>query len=129
MLAAEPSRSMKNNPALAPWEGPYGGIPPFDRVKLDHLEPALRAAMNENLTEIERIANDPAPPTFGNTFEALERAGHALDRAATLYGIFTSSLSDEKVRALEERMDVLLSEHHDHIVHHEKLFARVAAVY
>lgn len=129
MLVPSSSQSMMHNPAFAAWEGLYGGVPPFGRVTLDHLESALRAAMSENLAEVERIANDPGSPTFENTFEALEQTGRALDRATTLYGIFTSSLSDEKVRALEERMDVLLSEHHDRIVHNEKLFARIAALY
>jgi peptidyl-dipeptidase Dcp len=73
------------NPMLSEWTGPYGGAPPFDRVRVADFKPALEAAMNENLSEVERIANDPAPPTFENTIVALEKAGHALDRVTTFY--------------------------------------------
>jgi len=42
-LAADP------NPLLAEWAGPYGGIPPFDKVQIALFKPALEAAMTENL--------------------------------------------------------------------------------
>src|SRR3546814_15569817 len=63
------------NPLVAPWTGPYGGVPPFDKVKVADFEPGLEAAMAQELAEIDRIANDPAPPTFDNTIAALERTG------------------------------------------------------
>jgi peptidyl-dipeptidase Dcp len=56
-----------NNPLLAKWVGPYGGVPPFDQIKVEQFKPALETAMAENLAEVDRIANDPAPPTFENT--------------------------------------------------------------
>ena len=42
------------NVLLAPWQGPYGGIPPFDKVKVTDLQPALEAAMTQQLAEIDR---------------------------------------------------------------------------
>src|SRR5687767_6514116 len=77
LLCAAPSpaapEATVQNPLLAPWTGPHGGVPPFDRVKVEHFKPALEAAMAEQLAEIDKIAGDPAPPTFENTFAALER--------------------------------------------------------
>ena len=35
------------NPLLAKWEGPFGGVPPFDRVQVALFKPALEAAMTE----------------------------------------------------------------------------------
>src|ERR1043165_65074 len=75
----------ENNPLLAKWEGPYGGVPPFDRVQIPLFKPALEAAMAEQLAETKKIANDPAPPNFENTIAALERTGSSLDRVGTLY--------------------------------------------
>ena len=43
------------NPLLANWAGPYGGVPPFDRVQIACFKPALEAAMAENLDEVEKI--------------------------------------------------------------------------
>ena len=50
-MDAEPAAA---NPLLAPWTGPYGGVPPFDRVQVDHLKPALETAMAEKLGEIDQ---------------------------------------------------------------------------
>ena len=80
-------------PLLAPWTGPYGGVPPFDRVKVESLAPALEVGMARNLAEIELIATNPAAPTFDNTIAALERTGRALSRAATVYNIYTSTMN------------------------------------
>src|SRR5215203_6128504 len=78
----------EDNPLLAKWEGPYGGIPPFDRVQIPLFKPALEAGMAEELAETDRIAKDPAPPDFENTIVALERTGKSLNRVGTLYGVW-----------------------------------------
>jgi len=69
-----------NIPMLAPWTGPYGGVPPFDKVEVAQFKPALEAAMAEQLAELEKITDDPAPPTFANTLAAFEKTGRTLDR-------------------------------------------------
>lgn len=43
------------NPLLAKWEGPYGGVPPFDRVEISQFRTALESAMADNLAEGEHI--------------------------------------------------------------------------
>src|SRR6185437_15501895 len=93
-----------DNPLLADWEGPYGGIPPFDRVQIPLFKPALEAAMAEQLAEIQRIANDPAPPDFDNTMVALERAGQSLDRVSTLYGVWGATMSTPDYQAVQREM-------------------------
>jgi peptidyl-dipeptidase Dcp len=117
------------NPLLAPWDGPYAGVPPFDRARPEHLGPALEAAMAENLAEVERVANEPAPPTFENTIAAMERTGRTLDRVGTVYGIFVSSLNDEAVQAVEREMSPKLAAFSDRITQNAKLYARIASVY
>src|SRR5262245_43855837 len=81
----------EDNPLLAKWEGPYGGVPPFDRVQIPLFKPALEAGMAEQITQIEKIANNTAPPDFENTIVALERTGDALDRVTTLYAVWGST--------------------------------------
>ena len=70
----------ESNVLLQKWTGPYGGTPPFDKVKVVDFKPALEAAMNENLAEIEKIANNASAPTFENTIVAMERSGQSLIR-------------------------------------------------
>ena len=97
------------SPLLAPWVGPYGGVPPFDQVKVVDLKPGLETGMAQQLAEIDRIANDPAAPTFENTIAAMERTGRTLDRVATVYGVYSSTLNDEAVQAVRGRLQIGLS--------------------
>jgi peptidyl-dipeptidase Dcp len=117
------------NALLAPWSGPYGGVPPFDQASPTLLAPALEAGMAEHLAELDRIANDSAPATFANTIAAMERSGRALDRAATVYYIFGSTLSDEAVQQVERVIEPKMAAFRDSITQNEKLFRRIAAVY
>ena len=118
-----------SNPLLAPWPGPYGGVPPFDKASPALLAPALEAGMASHLAELQRIADDPAPPTFENTIAAMERSGHALRRVGTVYGIYGATLSDDAVQAVEREMEPKLAAFRDRITQNEKLFERIAAVY
>ena len=94
----------ETNPLLAGWTGPYGGIPPFDKVQISQFKPALEAAMNENLAEIDQIANETSAPTFENTIAALERTGSTLERVSTFYGIWAGTMSTPELRAVEREM-------------------------
>ena len=117
------------NPLLAPWTGPYGGVPPFDRARVGDFEPALEAGMADQLARIDAITASPEPATFANTSAALEQAGRMLDRVRAVYDVFGNGLSDEAMQEVERRMAPRLAAFADKIVQNEKLFARVAAVY
>jgi peptidyl-dipeptidase Dcp len=129
LAQSKPAETSMKNPLLAPWTGPYGGVPAFDQVKVEHFKPALEAAMAEQLKEIDAIANDPAAPTFENTIAGLERSGRTLDRVSTVYGVFSSTMSTEPFQAVETEMEPKLAAFRDQIFQNEKLFKRVAAVY
>jgi peptidyl-dipeptidase Dcp len=117
------------NPLVTPWTGPYGGLPPFDRVKVDDLKPALEVGMAEQLKEIDAIANDPAPATFENTLAAYERSGRTLDCVTRIYGVQSNNLSTPEFQAVEKEMAPRLAAFSDKIVQNEKLFARIDAIY
>jgi peptidyl-dipeptidase Dcp len=117
------------NPLVAQWSGPYGGVPPFDKVKVADFKPALEQAMDEQLREIDAIADDPSPPTFANTIEAMEKSGRMLDRAGTIYGVFSSTLRTPDFQEVEREMEPKLAAFRDKVVQNEKLFRRIAAIY
>jgi peptidyl-dipeptidase Dcp len=118
-----------NNPLLAKWEGPYGGVPPFDRVQIALFKPALEAAMAEQLKEIEQIAANTAPPDFENTITALERAGRMLNRVGTVYGVWGATMSGPEYQAVQREMAPRLAAFNDQITQNEALFKRIEAVY
>jgi peptidyl-dipeptidase Dcp len=119
----------EENPLLANWEGPYGGVPPFDRVQIPLFKPALEAAIAERLTEVQRIASDPAPPSFENTIVALERSGQMLDRVETLYGVWGATMASPEYQAVQRELAPRLAASNDEISQNEPLFKRIEAVY
>ncbi len=127
LLAASPNPAT-TNPLLQPWQGPHGGVPPFDVVKVEHFEPALEAAMAEQLAELDAIANQDAAPTFDNTMAAMERSGGALDRVSAVYGVFASTMSSPEFQAVERTMAPKLAAFRDRITQNAKLFERIAAL-
>jgi len=127
--AATASAAASQNPLLAAWTGPHGGVPPFDRVRVEHFRPALEASMAENLAEVRRIAANPAPATFDNTIAALERAGRTLDRVSTAYGVWSSTMNTPEFQVVEREMAPKLAAFSDQITQNEDLFRRIEAVY
>jgi len=112
-----------------PWTGPYGGVPPFDQVRVADFRAAWDRAMTEELAEIDAIADSAAAPTFENTIGALERVGQAGDRVGTIYNIWTGTLSTPELRTIEQEVEPKLAAHNDRILQNEKLFKRIEAVY
>ncbi|HEY3102610.1 MAG TPA: M3 family metallopeptidase [Pyrinomonadaceae bacterium] len=123
------AKAVDPNPLLAEWTGPYGGVPRFDLVKVELFKPALEAAMTENLAEVDKIAKDPAAPTFENTMVAMEKAGQILDRVGTIYNVWQSTMSSPDFQAVQREMAPKLAAFGDKITQNEALFKRIEAVY
>lgn len=117
------------NALLAQWQGPFGGVPHFDKVNIHQVLPAFELAMKKHLVEIEAIANNPAKPDFDNTFAALERSGGDMSRIYPYYGIWRSNMSSPEFRKLSAALSPKLSAHYSKINGNKKLFKRVEAVY
>src|SRR5215203_1213185 len=84
LLAADPTPADKSkdsgNPLLNESTLPYQ-LPPFDKIRNEHFQPAIEQGMAEHLKEIEKIAADKEKATFENTIVAMERSGRLLQRA------------------------------------------------
>ncbi len=91
------------NILLQEWE-----FPPFDRIRIEDYESAIRAAIEEAEHTIETIATSTEAPTFENTVEALECADRRLNRVSAimmnLNECCTSDALQEVVMKLEPEM-------------------------
>ena len=114
---------------LAPWSGPYGGLPPLAGVDPAALEEALRAAIEAKRAELQAIAANPSAPSFENTAEALEDCGRALDRLLCVLRVHANSLSLGDMPAVAQRLAPMLAALDDEIAHDERLFARLNEVW
>ena len=121
--------SEDQNPLLQPWSGNYGGYPAFDKVKIKDFLPAFEVAMKEGLNEIEKIANNPAPPTFENTMLELEKSGHSISRLIAIYGVWSSTMNSDEFQNVETIIEPKLSEYSDKIAQNSKLFKRIEKIY
>jgi len=117
------------NPLIAPWTGPYGGVPPWDKVKPELFPAAFEAAVAERKRDYDRIANNPAKPSFANTFVPMQNAGQTLNRVMTLFGVMTGNMNTPAYQALDREWSPKLSKASDEITFNPKLFARIEAIY
>lgn len=125
----ETSMTETDNILLQEWTGPYDGVPAFDKMNVKDVQEAVEKGMELGLEDIEKIANNPEPPTFENTIVAMERSGKELTRVFTYYGILSSNVSSPEFRDIQAKLAPKLSEYNSKISQNEKLFERIKAVY
>jgi peptidyl-dipeptidase Dcp len=123
-----PSTAERSNPFFEPSVLPYQA-PPFDLIKDSDYQPAIEEGMKRDLADYEAIANDPAPPTFANTIEAMERSGQLLRRVQRVFGGMTSSNTNPVLQKVQQAMAPKLAAHRDAISLNPKLFARLKFIY
>lgn len=116
------------NPFFEKYTTPYGTVP-FDKIKTEHYEPAIREGIRQQAAEIDAIVNNPEAPTFANTILAYEKSGELLNRVTTVFGNLRSAETNDDLQILAQEMMPLLSEHSNNISLNEELFKRVKAVY
>jgi peptidyl-dipeptidase Dcp len=104
-------------------------VPPFDKIKDADYAPAIEEGMKRQIAEIDAIANDPAPPTFANTLEAMERSGQLLTRVAKVFFNLAQSNTDDAMQKIRAEEAPKLAAHQDAIYLNAKLYARVRALY
>lgn len=117
-----------NNPFLQPYHTLHDTTP-FQQIRIEDYEPAVREGMRLEDEEIQQITGNPEEPTFQNTILALEHAGKALDRVTTVLFNLLSAETCDALEEIAEKLTPALSEHANNISLNEQLFARVKAVY
>ncbi|WP_055445333.1 M3 family metallopeptidase [Lacinutrix himadriensis] len=120
---------MSENILTQEWNGPYQGVPAFDKMKVTDIKEAIEFGMTESLADIDKIANNTEAPNFTNTIAAIEASGKTLDRVFNYYGILSSNMSSPAFRSIQSELAPKLSEYSSKITQNEKLFQRIKAVY
>lgn len=118
-----------NDKPLWDWDGPYGGLPPYDRATPAAIERDFKAAVALRTESLAAIAANPAAPDFDNTIVALEAAGEPLKRVMGVFQVVTSTATSPAMRDVEQRLAPLTGVLDDEVAHNAALFTRVDAVY
>jgi len=124
----KPASAARANPFFAPSTLPFQA-PPFDVIRDEDFKPALEEGIRRQRAEIEKIANDAAPPTFENTFVALEKSGQLLTRVNLVFNALSGANTNPTLQSLQEEMAPKLAALQDAIFLDAPLFKRVETIY
>jgi peptidyl-dipeptidase Dcp len=116
------------NPFYKPSSLPFQA-PPFDKISDEDYQPAIKAGMAEQLREMNKIAANPAAPTFENTLIAMERSGRLLTRALAAFYAVSQANVDPTLQAAKTALAPKMAAHADAIHLNRPLFERVSAIY
>lgn len=111
------------------WTSQPDGVPPYDRIKAQDYEPALKLALAEAKQQITAITRQTGAPTFANTIEALEASGVRLQAISSAFFNLSSADATPDIQAAEERIVPLLTTFNNEMMLDPALFARVDALY
>lgn len=113
-----------SNPLLADWTTP-DGVPPYDRIRPEHYEPAFDVMIASARADYRRIADNRAAPTFANTIEAMEGAGRPLGRISSAFFNVASADATDAIQKVEENVTPKLTHLSNETFLDQRLFARV----
>lgn len=117
-----------NNPFLSEFQTP-NGVPPFDKIKLEHYESAFQKGMEEQNTNIQAIIDNTETPSFENVIAALDNSSPTLDRVGGVFHNLTEAETTDELTALSIKLAPVLAEHEDNISLNQELFKKIDAVY
>ncbi|BAP29867.1 peptidyl-dipeptidase dcp [Chryseobacterium sp. StRB126] len=122
-----PDPSLSSNPFMKKSKLQYEA-PEFDKIKNEHFKPAFEFGLKQHAAEIEKIANNPASPTFENTIVALEKSGEVLRRAQIVFSNLTSANTNPTLQALDEEYAPIFAAHSDKMYLNENLYKRIKSI-
>jgi len=116
------------NPFLSEFKTLYNA-PSFDKIKIEHYEPAFLEGIRQQNAQIKAIVSNKAKPTFQNTIVAYDNSGEILRRVGGVFFNLTEAETNDALTALSIKMAPVLSEHSDNISLNKALFKRIKTVY
>ncbi len=128
LLSLMACNKTNENPLLVDQNLPYGA-PAFDKIKMEHYEPAFEEAIAQYNQEIDAIVNNEEAATFQNTVAALDRSGRLLQKVEGVFFNLLETDGNDEMMEIAERVTNKITECSDNIMLNAALFARVKAVY
>ena len=116
------------NPFFVKYDTPFG-VPPFEKIGLEHYKPALLKGMEEHKKEIDAIVNNSKKPDFKNTIEALDKSARLLRDVRIVFSGQNSANTSDEMQELNKEMSPIMSKHSDDINLNKGLFEKVKYVY
>lgn len=122
---------MTENPFFEKYSTPHETAP-FDKIKLEHYEPAFIEGIRRDEEMINKTINNPEPPTFDNTILNPDDDNEyydLLDKVSTVFFNLLSAETNDEMEALAQKIQPILTKHQNDVMLNEKLFQRIKYVY
>lgn len=100
---------------------------PFHRIRAEHVEPAITAALAEAQAEVDAVKTDEAPPTWSGTVKRLDRALERLGEVVGPVGHLVSVAETTELRDAYNAVLPQISTFWSSIPLDQELWARVKA--
>ena len=100
-------------------------LPPFDKIKVEDYEPAVRAAIAEAERNVEAIVDNHDESTFENTVEALETASRRLDRVSAIMVNLNECCTTDELQAVTMKMEPEITRFSMKVMTDKRLYERV----
>lgn len=113
------------NPFFEVYDNEYG-IPPFEKIKIEHYMPGFEEGIKQQQAEYDAIANNVEAPTFENTIAALELSGELLAKVSGVFFNLYSAETNEDLNQIAQDVSPLLAAHSDNLYLNDAIFKRVA---
>src|SRR5690349_358765 len=100
---------------------------PFDRIRAEHVQPAIHHLLVDAQARLEAIAKEPMPRTFENTMQALDGMTERLDYAMSVVRHLESVATYPELRAAYNAVQPQVSAFYSGIPLHAALWNTVKA--
>ena len=130
-LAVLPTQAQSQagtNPFFKPSTLPFQA-PPFNEIRSTDYQPAIDAGIAQQDSEVTRIANNRAAPSFDNTLVALERSGALLHRVEHAFNSVAQANTNDTLQQTRKEEAPKLAALEDAIYLNPVLFKRVETIY
>ena len=103
-------------------------LPPFSRIKAEHVVPAVEAALEEANRTLENVLNHCAKPTWENLIVPLENLGELLERSWSPVRHLHAVMDTPELRLAYADCQQKLNLFHTTLSQNEELYSAVTAI-
>lgn len=116
------------NPFLKPYPGKYG-IAPFEQITTADFIPAIKAGIEEQKANMEKITSCTEPADFNNTIMPLENLSPILERVEGVFYHYDSAMKTAEFAEMADQAIPLLNQAQNDVMLNDALFQRIKQVY
>ena len=133
MLENNTNTPERKNPFFEPYNTPHDTVP-FNRIKTSDYEEAFMEGIRRDNEAIEKLVNDPEPPTFENTIVRVDNENgegyyDLLSRVSTVFSCMLSAETCDELDQLAQKLSPILTKHANDVKLNRRLFERIKHVY